>query len=513
MAVSEDRKYEGEYVYNLLESILGKTLGEIDTSGQFIKAAKSPKITGIAGNVIEQSVFKYAADNKQECDIEIDGVLTELKTTGVRIPKKDLPLVKNKSRNGYSSHYLAKEGISITGVTLEPYIQLDFETSHFWKKSQRLLIVFYEYNRYDVAPASEYAAFPVVGYCYNTFSNSEKSQLKNDWEIVRDFLQPIYLSYDSQEARNQELIGFTHKLRPHLLLIELVPGFKQKSNGSFQRPRYRLKKTFVDYLVKGHFSNSRKEHEIELSKSFNSFEELDQICKDLTSENKGKTFLQLKEKFKLKEEINSKDFGALCIIHMFGAHCKKLNQISSFTKAGIIAKTITISSKDTGTEDMKLAQIDFDEWSDRDIDFENSEIYNYFSEHSFLCPIFREYDVKDDSKTTFEGFKRFAFDDDFIYSEVKKTWMEVRGLIHRNELVWEYNYDKERNPIKNKSGSYKGAPNFPKSKTNKVFIRGGANDSSERSRTEVVNGIKMVPQFFWLYKKYIVDKLNTLPFI
>lgn len=40
--------------------------------------------------MIEQSVFGYARDSKQECDIEIDGILTELKTIGVRIPKSDL---------------------------------------------------------------------------------------------------------------------------------------------------------------------------------------------------------------------------------------------------------------------------------------------------------------------------------------------------------------------------------------------------------------------------------------
>lgn len=49
---------------------------------------KSDKITGIAGDVIEQSVFGYERDSDQECDIEIDGVLTELKTTGVRSERK-----------------------------------------------------------------------------------------------------------------------------------------------------------------------------------------------------------------------------------------------------------------------------------------------------------------------------------------------------------------------------------------------------------------------------------------
>lgn len=66
MAVTEDRKYSSEFVVNLLEGVKGKTLGEVDSSHQFDRTEKSDKITGIAGDVIEQSVFKYKRDSDQE---------------------------------------------------------------------------------------------------------------------------------------------------------------------------------------------------------------------------------------------------------------------------------------------------------------------------------------------------------------------------------------------------------------------------------------------------------------
>ena len=69
MAVSDDRKYTKAFVHTLLEGIKGKTLGEVDKSHQFARTEKSEKITGIAGDVIEQSVFGYERDSKQECDI------------------------------------------------------------------------------------------------------------------------------------------------------------------------------------------------------------------------------------------------------------------------------------------------------------------------------------------------------------------------------------------------------------------------------------------------------------
>lgn len=531
MAVTDDRKYTKIFVHALLEGVKGKTLGEVDSSHQFARTEKNAKITGIAGDVIEQSVFGYERDSKQECDIEIDGVLTELKTTGVRIPKSDLARAKGKVGEAYNVLLGAKEGISITGVTFEPTIQTDFNTSHFWEKSEHLLIVFYEYKSYEAVPASAYADFKIVDYCYNTFSEEERAKLRNDWEIVRDYLRSVYEEYKGAEERNEQLVGFTHVLRPNLLLIELVPSFKKKSSGTYQKPRYRLKKTFVDYIVRGHFDKSRANKEISLKESFSSFEQLDARCNALSAKYKGKTFAQLKEELKIETEFSNKNFGSLCIIKMFDANGKRLNQISDFVKAGIIAKTITVTPSGGRTEDMKLSHIDFEEWADEHLDFYDSDIYSYFSEHSFLCPVFcergdlgeqRKSESEDEykkrieeesAKTTFEGFKRFSFDDDFIENEARRTWEDSRNLIHQKTLKWEYLYDKEGNKRINKSKSYMGSPNFPKSADYKVFMRGGSNDSSDEGRTEIVNGIKMLPQYFWLKGSYIADKLKSIEYL
>jgi len=538
MAVTEDRKYTKAFVHQLLEGVIGKTLGEVDKSHQFARTEKSDKITGIAGDVIEQSVFGYARDSKQECDIEIDGLLTELKTTGVRISKSDYAKAIGQKDGDYNKYLGAKEGISITGVTFEPDIQRVFETSHFWEKTERILLVFYEYKGYEVVPASDYAQFPIVDYCYNTFSEEERLKLKNDWEVVRDYLQPIYEQYPNAEERNEKLVGFTHQLRPNLLLIELVPGFKKsikEKNGvvkvSYQKPRYRLKQTFVDYIVRGHFNKSRAKTEITLRQSFSSFAELDQRCHTLSIKYAGKSFAQLKKELCVDTDIATKDFGAKCVLKMFDANCKRLNQITDFNKAGIIAKTVTITPQGTRTEDMKMKRIDFEEWADRDLNFQDSELYSYFCEHSFLCPVFCERGDMSSQKpnetkqafdrrieresqlTTFEGFKRFAFDEKFLEDEVERVWNDSRRLIHTNQLDWEYEYDMDGNRKVNKSGSYMGAPNFPKSADYTVFFRGGANKSTEETRTECVNGIYMLPQYFWLKGSFIADKLKEIQYL
>ena len=76
-------KFTKQQVQKLLEACLNKTLGEIDKNHVFDRTRQNPKITGIAGNVIEQSVFGYDANSDAAPDLNIDGILTKLKTTGI----------------------------------------------------------------------------------------------------------------------------------------------------------------------------------------------------------------------------------------------------------------------------------------------------------------------------------------------------------------------------------------------------------------------------------------------
>lgn len=492
-----------------------KNWGGVDSSNQFERARRCPKITGIAGDVIEQSVFGYARDSRQECDIDIDGTLTELKTTGVRIPRRDLESAHGKTGDAYNALLGAKEGISITGVTFDPAPQLHFLTSHFWEKAEHLLIVFYEYKSADVVPAAAYADFPVVGWCFNHFTPDEQAKLRADWELVRDHLTAVYSTYSTTAERYAQLEGFTHRLRPQLLLIELVPGFKQRPNGSWQKPRYRLKQTLVDHIVRGYFARQRADHrtkrEAKMDVPFSSFRELDERCHALRTTYGGMTLAALQKMFGIRP--GAKNAASLCVLRMLGAGGTRLNAVADFVKTGIIAKTITLNARGHRTEDMKMDRVDFTEWADRDTTFDDSGVCRYFREHSLLCPVFRELAENDAGQTTFEGMKRFSFDEHFIETEVRRTWADTRHLIHHNLLRWETVLDGNGQPKRNPSGSLKGAPNLPKSTDHTVFMRGGAATSADACRTETVNGIRMLPQFFWLKGTYVAERLQAMAYL
>jgi len=115
----------------MLLEIKGKKLGEVDTRNVFDKTIQNSKITGIAGDVIQQSVLGCPADNEQRPDLCVDGVEIELKVTGVRQPNDE-------------GVYEAKETMSITAVSVTSISREEFESSNFWHKLAHMLIVYYK---------------------------------------------------------------------------------------------------------------------------------------------------------------------------------------------------------------------------------------------------------------------------------------------------------------------------------------------------------------------------------
>lgn len=410
---------------DILDNVLNKTLGEIDENHVFDKAQTNPKITGIAGDVIEQSVLGYPADNLQRPDLNVDGVETELKTTGIRLSKKD------------EKKYEAKEPMSITAVSPNQIVLEQFSTSRFWHKLKHMLLVYYHYSSTKTVKASEYADFYIRGYEFHEFNAADEAILKNDWELIRDFIIEIQHNFDVPESQYSRI---SSELRDKLAYIDTAPKWPNP-------PRFRLKRQVVTDIVQKHFGN------------------------------------------------------------------KKLNQIELFQRLGIVGKSITMTMEGNRTEDTKLFVIDFDEWTDKNILFEESAAYDFFANHQLLCMIFEEPSQAAplcDNK--FLGFKRLIFRDEFIQGEVRKIWEEVRSLIWEGKLTETVSLNKEGEPIVNKkTRTFRTEINFPKSRNNLVFVRGGGVDASVK--TEEVNGIKMYKQYVWIKGSYIVGELKKLPLL
>lgn len=479
MTNNSEHKYSKRQVEDLLEACLNKTLGEIDKKHVFDRTKTNPKITGIAGDVIEQSVFGYDANSDSSPDLNIDGILTELKTTGIRVSKKN------------DKEYEAKEPMSITAVSPNVIIGEEFSDSRFWHKLAHLLLVYYLYASDKTVLAAEYANFLVKGYQFLEFSEDDKRVLEQDWLIVRNFIRSL--------DGNEDLYPEISHLRDKLLFIDTAPKWPNP-------PRFRLKRTVVSNIVQKHFNGSLEQ----LPKSYSSYDEIDKKCHEISKLYKNKTVAELMSIFSIGGKID-KGIGERLVVKMFGGTAKKMQDIDLFSKIGLLGKTIVLTEKGKRTEDMKLFRINFEAIANVDEQFIDSVFYDYFAENQILCIVFEEHDSSDFGKNTFLGFKRLSFSEDFIDLNVKSIWNRIRELVIYKELRDIPVLDSNGKPKVNKTGIVQSAPNFPKSSEGVIFVRGDSSDSTKKP--ESLNGISMYRQYIWIKGSYLSQRLDGKEFL
>ena len=479
MPKNTEHRYTKARVEELLEACLGKRLGEIDRNNVFARAKENPKITGIAGDVIEQSVFGYDANSDSSPDLDIDGIPTELKTTGIRKSKKT------------PGEYEAKEPMSITAVSPETIIGEEFSGSRFWHKLAHLLLVYYLYDSDKTVLAAGYAAFPVKGYQFLEFSDDDRKILEQDWLIVRDFIRSL--------DGNEDLYPDISHLRDKLLFIDTAPKWPNP-------PRFRLKRSVVSGIVREHFGGLLEQ----LPKAYGSYAEIDGKCHEIAARYRGKTIARLMEELGISGKPD-KGIGERLVVRMFGGGAKKMQDIALFSKIGLLGKTVVLTERGGRTEDMKLLRINFDEISNVGEEFPDSSFYDYFAGRQLLCVVFQEHGSSDFGSNIFLGFKRLVFSDGFISLNVRPVWERIRELVIYKDLRDVPVLDKQGKALLNKTGIPRTAPNFPKSSEGLLFVRGDSSDSTKKPET--VNGIPMYRQYLWIKGSHICRELDKKDFI
>ena len=200
--MADNHVFESARIKQILDSVTNKTLGEVDKNHVFDRTITNPKITGIAGDVIEQSVLGYPSDRDQRPDLEIDGVLVELKTTGIREGRR-------------SGEIEAKEPVSITAVSIDRIAGETFENSAFWHKVEHMLFVFYHYDSQETVRASGYANFLIRGYKSYDFDGDTRAILERDWQKIHDFIQGVQEKYNCEEhmtkRKQKSIIQNSHR--------------------------------------------------------------------------------------------------------------------------------------------------------------------------------------------------------------------------------------------------------------------------------------------------------------
>lgn len=511
--IDSSRIFTKEQIFSLLNPAMGKTLYEVDSRHLFVQYEPMEKVTGLAGNIVEQSILGCKADNRQDVDIYIDGVGYEIKTTGMIVPKDT------------NSEYLyeCKEPVSVTAVSIQKIVNEEFETSNFWHKLEHLLWVYYWYKSESTVKPVGYKPFPLLKFQLFEFDEADKLRLKHDWLLVRDFLISIHKEYPTEEGRKSQYPFLSSKLRKVLLVIDTAPKYPNP-------PRFRLKRDFASEIAGNLFLKNGKAPLVKLSKPILDFDDIDSKCKELNRLYAGKTFAEIAEKlgmtirFSKKSEdeqtdettnkiVSAKNFAEQVVLNMFGTDAKRLNKIEDFVKIGLIAKSLPLESNGKPKESMKMYTPNFKDWI-AETTFVDSYMREYFSEHQFLLIVYRytkpSEQVKDSKYIKFVGFKRVYISDSYIDTMVWKFWNDVRMLIKDKKLKIVKEYDSSGKPKINKvSKTQKEAPNFPKEALYDVFMRGSASKSREQDKTLEINGLKMIPQEIWLSKRATLSLYNN----
>lgn len=495
--------FEMETLEPKLRSAVGHTLGEVDQADVFYKVDKSRNtkakdlIKGIAGDVVEQSVLGYPADSDQRPDLIIDGVATELKTTGLRPSKID-------------AGYEAKEPMSITAVSLDSIAREEFETSHFWQKAQRMLLLYYFYDDQKTVRSEKgkvlsisYARFMVLGYQLHEFSRAEIETLKNDWQIVHDYVEHLQRTATSEQELKEGYSRLSSALRPKLMMIDTSPKYPNP-------PRFRLKRAVVTLIArKMDFIKSGKLQTLPIA--YTSFDAIDRKLHELAAMYSGMNGAQIAERLGV-ELSPGKNAAEALFVAMFGGS-GKINNIDLFVEAGIVVKTARVRKSGMPDQDTKFYAIDLNDYSDSNLTFEESDLFHYFGDSQFVFMVFETpYAKAPLSKCKFIGFKRFVLPENRIAGELRSCFSTTLDLVANKKVEFVPEIDRSTGEPKiNKSGTIKGAPNFPKSSDCQIFIKGSGQDAT--ARKEFLPGVPMYQQYVWWGKKLTRKLLDATSYL
>lgn len=483
--IAENHKFTRSELEKILNHCINRKLAEVDTQ-HVLESHKRNK--GYPGAVIEQSVLGYPADSARRPDLRVDGIDTELKTTGIR-----------KARRSNIA-YEAKEPVSVTAVRPEYIISEEFENSGFWEKTAHMLFVYYLYA-HKVSSPTEYGDFPIKDYQFKDFEGADKERLKNDWTIVRDFIREIHRDYP-QDPKSQYPRISSDLNRQKLTVIDTAPKWPNP-------PRFRLKRRFVSTLVEECFGAEYDK----LPHTYTSFSDIDRKCHELKEHYQGKTVADLFALLNIMTgSSTAKQNSERVIVRMFEGTAKTMNKVEVFSKFNLIGKSIVLTQQGGRTEDMKLFPIDFDELQDPDATFEESSFLANFTEAQLLCIVFEEPSHGAPFiENVFKGFKRFVFSDQFIEESVRPVWERMRNLIFTHQLRNIPQKSSTGKIIYNKTGVISEAPNWPKSREGFIFLRGtGANS---KDKPLIINDVHMYRQNLWIKGSYIAEQLNDIPYL
>ncbi|MGE7933890.1 Sau3AI family type II restriction endonuclease [Viridibacillus arvi] len=429
----------------------GLTFREIDKKGRLLKKGA----TGALGNIIEESYFEYEINSKAEADFAELGV--ELKVT---------PFKQNKDKS-----LSAKERLVLNIINYMEEVNYTFETSSFWKKNQKMLLMFYEWKK--ELERGEYKIIEAILY---EFPEEDLIIIKKDWEFIVGKIRQgkahllsegdtLYLGACTKGANKNSL-----RKQPFSDELAMQRAFSLKSSYMTSIVREYISKETLTYFSS---KNDLKEKTIE------------QLLKEKFGPYIGMTFYEIADQLQVKINPSNRSSVANLISALLGVKGTKLDKVAEFAKANIQFKTVRLQQNGRPQQSMSFKNIDFHEILEED--WEDSYIRNYFLEMQLLFVVFQ---FDKENILRFKGIKLWHMPMETIEVELLNYWMEIRRVLNEGVVL-----TKTKKGIEN---------NFPKSNYNGVLhVRPKGADGSDK--IQLLDGQWITKQCYWLNAGYVAE--------
>lgn len=435
----------------------------------------SKRYKGGLGTLLEERYFGYKANSSPEPDFAEAGV--ELKTTCLDL-KRDGSLAPG-------------ERLVITMIPMDAPIEPNLFASHLWEKSKRILLVFYERNRFKESydQRIEYVRL---------FTPPDE-----DIRIIRDDYAKI-VSY-IQEGRAQELSeGMTSYLGA------CTKGSREKDmwvdqfyspHAPAKRRAFCFKKSYMAYIFKKHILGESDDAEAIIKDP----DQLDSLTLDeyvlaRINEHVGKTDRELCKMLQIPYSGKKRQWSQI-VYALLGVSTGKAEE---FEKANISVRTVRLEKTGALKESLSLDTFKFKEIVKQE--WEDSRLRAYFEETRFLFVLFE----KGEDAVRLTGARFWSMPTEVIDGPLRECWERTKDVIEQGvKLVVEVLAD-GRIEVKNnlpKTGEAGFVAHVRPHASQRGYRLGNGEviGDPDRYGDELPDGRVMTKQSFWLNRSYVYE--------
>lgn len=469
----------GKTFYDILNFYCEKKSIILDEKIEYYNNSKGK---GSLGTLIEEYFFNYKPNNDSQPDFPKARV--ELKVTPYEITKK--------------GNIRAGERLVIKKISYDKPIESDFDSSSLKSKIELILLILYlrKKNEERLYHKINYSKlFSIVGQ----MCEEDILIIKNDYKKITSKIQSGK-AHELSESDTEYLGASTKGSTAEKSNVAQYynPLIKAKTRA------FCLKKSYMTYVINKYILGNVTTYE-SIIKDPN-------ILRSNTFENyiinKMKKYVGLNEEDLLKQfDLNyndnkkPKNFYSILAFRMLGI---KSNQAEEFVKADISVKSIRVEKNRSILQHMSLPVFKSLEFVKEE--FEDSKLYNYFSEKKFLFVVFENRD----GTYFFKGAKLWNMPNEDLEGIGYSEWKNAQNVISKG-IVFKIKGNRVQNNLPNASETkiFHVRPHNSKSVYN-IKALNLKRGNFEKHSDLLPNGDKMTKQCFWLNRKYLMKQIDSL---